>query len=152
MSIYVNNTFRVKRSFYQEEDMRKLQAVPIFDYKDILMISAMIGYNEKRYVPIEKRGSDGVLMQFFSQRDYDIMDLIAYAHKKEQSIIKSDEKYEIFSSYANGGFPILLEKLKVNDLDNIDSNASKQIIRRYYMLLLSDGFKLDGVNSEDLII
>ncbi|MGF0094729.1 HNH endonuclease [Lachnospiraceae bacterium SGI.066] len=43
-------------------------------------------------------------MQFFTETDYDLMDLIAYAHTKEQAILKEDGKYEIFEAYAHGGF------------------------------------------------
>lgn len=69
MSIYVNNVYRIKRSASQQEKMQKIIRANIFEsYKDILMISAVIGYNEKRYIPIEKAASDGVLMSFFTQR------------------------------------------------------------------------------------
>lgn len=153
MSVYVNITFRIKRSFSQEDAMKKLVAANIFDgYKDILMISAIIGYNQKRFVPIEKTASDGVQMNFFSQRDYDVMDMIAYAHKREQSIIKSDEKYDIFSSYANGGFPILLERLAIKNINEITPDEAKIAIRRYYMLLLANGFKPEEVTNEDVFI
>lgn len=141
MSTYVNNQFRIKRNALQQEAMQKLTNAKVFDaYKDILMISAMIGYTNGVYKPIEKAASDGVLMQFFSPRDYDVMDLIAYAHKREQSIINSDEKYEIFSSYANAGFPILLDKLEITDIDAIDTATARKILMRYYSLLLSRGF------------
>ena len=60
MSIYVNNVYRIKRSASQQEKMQKIIRANIFEsYKDILMISAVIGYNEKRYIPIEKAASDG---------------------------------------------------------------------------------------------
>ncbi len=153
MSIYVNNTFRIKRNALQQEAMKKLTDAKIFDgYKDILMISAVIGYSENKYVPIEKTASDGVLMQFFSEKDYDIMDLIAYAHEKDQRVIKSDKKYEIFANYANGGFPILLDKLDVLDKNEIDSETTRKALIRYYMLLLSNGFKAEELKNEDLLI
>lgn len=153
MSIYVNSTFRIRRSASQQEDMQKLTGADIFDgYKDILMISAIIGYNHGLYAPIEKAASDGVLMQFFSQKDYDIMDLIAYSHAKEQSVLKSDEKYDIFSAYANGGFPVLLSKLKINDLDNITQDDARKAQSRYYSLLLSGEFEPEEVNDSDLLI
>lgn len=141
MSKYVDITYRVKRNAQFQETMQKLTNNKIFNgYKDILMISAIIGYNLNRFAKIEKAASDGVLMQFFSQRDYDIIDLIAYSHKKEQSVISSNEKYEIFSSYANGGFPYLLKKLSINSNDEIDESAARKIIIQYYKLLLTNGF------------
>lgn len=151
MSVYVNNQFRIKRSANQQELMQKLNKSGVFDgYKDILMISAIIGYINNRYVPIEKSSSDGVLMQFFSPIDYDIMDLIAYAHKKEQAIIKSDYKYEIFSSYANGGFPILVQKLGISKEQEIDEDMRRKLIKKYYSLLLTNGFVVlpEEINSD----
>lgn len=124
--------------------MKRLIDAKIFDaYKDILMISAVVGFNAKSCKTIEKVASDGVLMQFFSSKDYDIMDLIAYAHKKEQNVIMTDEKYEIFSSYANAGFPILLDKLEVDLDDEISQDEARKAQIRYYKLLLSNGFKIN---------
>lgn len=153
MSIYVNNQFRIKRSLAQQDAMQRLISAKIFDqYKDILMISAIIGYNEKRYIPIEKNAPDGVLMQFFSQKDYDVIDLIAYAHEKKQSIIKEDKKYDIFANYANGGFPILLEKLEIDLSEDILEEDARKALVKYYSLLLSNGFKRTEVTREDLFI
>lgn len=155
MSIYVNSVLRIKRSASQQEKMLLLINNKVFDsYKDVLMISAIIGYNEKRYIPIEKAASDGVLMSFFKEKDYDIIDLIAYSHKKNQSIIKSDEKYEIFSAYANGGFPILLKKLNLEDATEISIEDARKAQCKYYSLLLSDDFlpKSTSIDDEDLFI
>lgn len=155
MSIYVNNTLRIKRSHSQQNKMSQLTKAGVFTaYKDILMISAIIGYNEKRYVPITKAASDSILMSFFNEKDYDIIDLIAYSHKKEQSVIKSDDKYEIFSSYANGGFPILLEKLHLADVDEISEDDARNAQQRYYSLLLSGDFLPvdETVGDDDLFI
>lgn len=148
MSIYVNNNFRIKRSASQQELMQKMIQAKIFSqYKDILMISAIIGYLNNRYLPIEKVASDGVLMQFFNDKDYNIIDLIAYSRKKEQSIIKSDEKYDIFSSYANGGFPILVKKLGIDQNKEITSDDAKKIVIKYYTLLLTKGFAEKNIDS-----
>lgn len=151
MSIYVSNTFRIKRNASQQEAMQRLVGAKIFDaYKDILMISAIIAFNIGRYSPIEKAASDGVLMQFFSAMDYDIIDLIAYAHKKEQNVITSNEKYEIFSAYANAGFPILLDKLEIFNNDEISQDEARKAQIRYYKLLLTNGFKL-GYSDRELL-
>ena len=150
MSIYENRSFRIKRSASQQEDMKRLWEANIFDgYKDILMISAIIAFNIGSFIPIEKAASDGVLMQFFSDKDLDIIDLIAYAHKKEQTVITSDEKYEIFSSYANAGFPILLEKLDLNGKEEISQDEARKAQMNYYKLLLTDGLT-SGYSNEEL--
>ena len=156
MSIYVNNVLRIKRNALHQDAMRKLFEANIFaGYKDILMISAVIGYNEKKYLPIEKAASDGVLMSFFNEKDYDIIDLIAYSYTKEQSIIKDDEKYEIFSSFANGGFEILLKKLNLNDInDDISEETARKVQCLYYSMLLSGDFlpKEEKLDDSDLFI
>lgn len=155
MSIYVNNVYRIKRSAFQQEKMQKIIRANIFEsYKDILMISAVIGYNEQRYIPIEKAASDGVLMSFFTQKDYDIIDLIAYSYKKEQTIIKDDKKYEIFESFANGGFPILIEKLGLSfENEEISKDEARKAQSKYYSMLLSGEF-IPTINdmNDDLFI
>ncbi len=156
MSLYINNTFRIKRSDAQQEKMKLLFNAGVFEgYKDILMISAVIGYNKKRFIPIEKTASDGVLMSFFNEKDYNIIDLIAYSHTKQQSIIKSDDKYDIFSAYANGGFPILLKELNLDmDVEELSNEDVRKAQCKYYSLLLSGAFLPidETVNDDDLFI
>ena len=63
----------------------------------------------------------------------------AYAHKKSQNVLKETEKYKIFESYANGGFPIFVNCLEIN-LEQPEKNDRLSILKRYYSLLLSGGF------------
>ena len=143
MAIYTDTKYRIKRNSDQQEQMQYLiQDLKIFQsYSQILMLSAIIGYNQKLFVPIKTPASDGVLMQFFTQRDYDIMDFIAYAHVKEQAILKKNEKYEIFESYANGGFDLLVNKLGIDFVDK-KQNDRVTILNKLYMNLLMNGFKM----------
>ena len=154
MSFYVNSKYRIRRAAEQQEMMQKLLAGnKVFNaYRDILVLSAVIGYSNKAYKPVDKPASDGVLMQFFSQKDYDMIDLIAYAHTKRQNIVKDDEKYDIFANYANGGFPILIEKLGIDMNSEILEEDARKALIKYYSLLLSNGFKRDKVTNEDLFI
>ena len=150
MSFYVNPKVRIKRSADQQEMMQKLlSGFKVFDaYRDILVISAVIGYVNKAYKPIERQASDGVLMQFFTENDYDLMDLLAYSHAKEQTILKSDEKYEIFSAYANGGFPILLELLDIDEHTEIDAAMQESILVKLAGLILSNQIRLAPAEEE----
>ena len=145
MAIKVNQRYRIKRNAKYEEQMRYLtQDLKIFqDYSSLLVVSAIIGFLNDTYVPIEKTATDGVLMQFFSEKHYDLMDLLAYSRVKEQSVLtaEDDRKYTIFEAYANGGFPILVEKLGVDFVDK-SKNDHLEILRQYYTLLVSDGFKM----------
>lgn len=143
MAIYTDPKYRIKRNADQQEKMQYLiQELKIFQsYSQILMLSAVIGYNNNLYVPIKNVASDGVLMQFFTQRDYDTMDFIAYANKKEQSILKKNEKYEIFEAYANGGFDLLVNKLGIDFVDKKQNNRLS-ILNKLYMNLLMNEFKM----------
>lgn len=140
MSFYVNSKYRIKRSADQQEMMQKLiSGNKVFNaYRDIMVLSAVVGYVNHAFIPVTKPASDGVLMQFFTETDYDLMDLIAYAHAQEQAILKEDGKYEIFEAYANGGFPILLELLEINVTTEIDTTKQEEILVRLASLLISN--------------
>ena len=139
MYIWTDPKYRIKRSAAQEKQMQYLTQssdMKIFQsYSQIIMASAIVGYLYDAYDPKFEPASDGILMQFFTQRDYDVMDFLAYAHKKEQSILKTTDKYDIVSAYANGGFPILMEKLGIN-FDEPEKNNRLAILRKYYRFLL----------------
>lgn len=140
MSFYVNSKYRIKRSADQQEMMQKLiSGNKVFNaYRDIMVLSAVVGYVNHAFIPVTKPASDGVLMQFFTETDYDLMDLIAYAHAQEQAILKEDGKYEIFEAYANGGFPILLELLEIDVTTEIDTTKQEEILVRLASLLISN--------------
>lgn len=140
MSFYVNSKYRIKRSADQQEMMQKLiNGNKVFNaYRDIMVLSSVIGYVNHAYVPVKKPASDAVLMQFFTETDYDLMDLLAYAHSKEQAILKEDGKYEIFEAYVNGGFPILLELLEIDATTEIDVAKQEGILVRLASLLISN--------------
>ncbi len=139
MTVHINNKYRIKRNANQQEMMQKLMSGnKLFDsYRDILMLSAAIGYANGAFVPIVKAASDGVLMQFFSEKDWDFMDLIAYAHKKEQNVLYTDEKYDIFSSYANGGFPILLKILEIEPNTDMDDTIQERKLLKLCELIVT---------------
>ena len=152
MAIKVFQQYRIRRNQEYAASMKKLTDSKIFaQLKDIMMVSAIIGYNNNRFVPFAK-SAEPVLMQFFKENDYDIIDLISFAYRKEQRILKEEEKYTIFESFANGGYPILLSKLGLEDIDNIDSFSSDQvrtIQKKYYSLLISGSFLPEKIELSD---
>ena len=105
------------------------------DYSKVLMISAVVGYINDASEQIEHNG-EPVQLSFFSERDRDVIDLLAYASTEDQTILDREEKYEIFERYANGGFPILLERLGVDKTTEFDERAKQDVARRLYTLLL----------------
>ena len=141
MSVYVDTKYRIKRSLEYDEDMRYVvQDLKIVQTMgDLLVVCALIGFNNNAYAEFDKNSQDGVLMQFFTQRHYDLMDLIAYAHQKSQNVLKENMKYKIFESYANGGFPIFISCLDI-DLAQREKNNRLTILKKFYSLLLSGGF------------
>ena len=61
---------------------------------------------------------------------------------KDISVLK-EEKYQIFESYANGGFPIFAEKIGVDESTVFDQKTREQVLKRYYSLLVrKNGFKI----------
>ncbi len=131
---YHNEKFRIKRSRLQEEKMKFLIDNRIFaGYADILALSAILGYKYDRNISIDLQASDPVQLNFFSREDRLMINLIAYAHKGEQAVLdsNSNEKYEIYESYANGGFPILWEHLELNveeDIGNVVEVFNKLLL------------------------
>lgn len=150
MSIFVNQKYRIKRSAEHEEKMRYLiQEIKIFeDYSQILMLSAIIGYNNNLFVPFTNYASDGVQIQFFTETDYDIIDFIAYGRLKQQSILKDSKKYEIFENYAYAGFPLLVDKLGIDFIDK-NNNDRLSILKKLYALLLANEFNFKDIYATD---
>ena len=141
MTLAVNLNYRFRRSGAQEEQMRYLiQDLKVFQsYSQILMVSALIGYYHNAYAPIEKTGSDTVQMTTFREKDRDYINFIAFAYKKNQSVLNGNERYEIFEAFANGGFPILVDKLGIDFIDK-NKNGRTEVMKKYYSLLLTKGF------------
>lgn len=150
MSALENNTkYRIKRNSKYAGLMRFLiDDKKVFgSYSEVLTFSAIVGFLNDAYLPMQKEdiSSDGVQMQFFTDTEQDFMNLIAYEKFGQQKILSTDEKFEIYESFANGGFPILLEILGIDPEDpNFDT---KTIILNIANKLIShnneEGFKLN---------
>ena len=140
MAFDIDQRYRIKRSQSQEDAMRYLvNELKVFkSLSHLLVVSAVIGYNNDQHNEFEKN-AEPVLMNSFSERSYDIMNFLAYAYVKEQSVLKEQKQFAHFESYAHGGFPILIDNLGI-DLVDKSKNDRKTIIRKYYQLLLTKGF------------
>ena len=146
MALNIDTTYRINRNLDQEEQMKYLvRELRIFNsYGQILTISLLLGYVNNAYVPFTNN-AEPVLMQFFTNREHEIMNLLAYARVGNQSILqerpKDDpnryEMFHIFEFYANGGFPILCKKLGVDFVDR-DKNDRYTILINYYNMLVSN--------------
>ncbi len=143
MSVYIDTKYRIKRNAEYDEQMKYVvqDLKLVQSMSELLVICAIVGFDNDAYIEFDKNSQDGVLMQFFTQRHYDLMDMLAYAKEKNQRTLKSIEKYKIFESYANGGFPIFIKCLGI-DLVQPEKNDRLLLLKRYYSLLLSNGFIL----------
>ena len=146
MAINIDNTYRINRNLDQDEQMRYLvRDLKIFNsYGQILTISALLGYANNAFVPFTKN-AEPVQMQFFSNREHELMNLLAYAKVGNQSVLQEKPKedpeknrmYQIFEYYANGGFPILCKKLGIDFVDK-NKNDRYTILHNYYNMLVSN--------------
>lgn len=142
MAIFVDTKYRMKRSKIYEKEMEELRKAKILSsYRDILVISATIGYSNNRFEPVEKPASDGVLMQFFSNEDRNLMDLLAFIKTNNHKILHNSEKYQYFEGYANGGFPILLKLLDwVGGEEYVLSVNRKEVLISLYTQLVTGNY------------
>jgi len=128
--------------------MKQLTDSKVFStYANVLSMAAIIGFRNSMYIHIDRPASDGVLMQFFTEEEKDLIDLIAYAHSGSQNILKKDQKYEVFESYANGGFPILADKLEISSDDLILDK--KSLLLKMYQILITDDVEMTSINNLD---
>ena len=122
--------YRVKRLQSQADMMHRMITPPedvkmdaLFrNYAAVLTVSALVGYSAHcPPVPIGKNKNEPlgepVQRQFFLADQLRIIDLIAFAHLHEPLIIRSTEKFDIFSGYAAAGFKIMCEMLKAEERD-----------------------------------
>ena len=150
--INVNQRYRIRRSAEHEKAMKHLIAMKLFQtYGQIMVVSAIIGYKNNAFDDHFQAANDPVLMNQFNSKAYDIINFLAFAKEKKQSILKDydqDEeregldiyaKYHIFEGYANGGFPILLDKLGI-DINNLEEFDQIELLRKYYRLLVCNDF------------
>ena len=144
MAVSVDMKYRIKRSKIYEKEMEELRKAKIFSsYRDILVLSATIGYANNRFKPVENPASDGVLMQFFSNEDRNLMDLLAFIKTENQGILHNSEKYQYFEGYANGGFPILLKLLDwVGGEEFVSSVNRKEVLMSLYTQIVTESYIL----------
>lgn len=134
--------YRVKRLERQAVLMQKMTTRPtdsgldaLFrNYAALLTVSALICHAAKLLpIDIDKPGENGkkeplgesVQRQFFQPDQLKIIDLIAYAHTHEPTIIRCKKKFDIFSSYAAAGFDYLSEQL---DAEHRDWSRSEDVM------------------------
>jgi len=135
---FIDLQYRFRRNSEHENYMKYLINGKLFnEYKDIMVLSSLIGYENGEYVEFNTPATDRVLMNFFDDADIMLIDLIAYAHTQDQKILFSREKYTIFENYYNGGFMILLRLLELSEyrLSDNDESYLKELTIKLYRIL-----------------
>lgn len=134
--------YRVKRLQRQADLMQKMITRPgdseldaLFrSYAEVLTVSALICHAAKLPpIDIDRIGKNGkkepmgeaVQRQFFKSDQLKIIDLIAYAHTHEPTIIRCKKKFDIFSGYAAAGFDFMSQEL---DAANRDWSKSEDVM------------------------
>lgn len=139
--------YRIKRLESQAEMMQKMTKKPsdgsdaLFEnYSTLLTVSALIGFNNDVYCDdfLGRPMGEPVQRQFFQKDQRGMMDLLAICKARDVNILKSCQKYDIFSAYAAAGFEVLCEKLEA---DKRDWSDSKTVIE--CSLILTDMYLSD---------
>lgn len=147
------NDYRIKRLDCQAEMMQKMTKHPsdnsdaLFDtYSTLLTVSALIGFNYDAYRDdfMKQPMGESVQRQFFQKDQRSMMDLLAISKTHDVNILKSCQKYDIFSAYAAAGFDILCKKLNAEARDWSDSKTVNECA-----LILSEWY-ISGQISESI--
>lgn len=125
--------YRIKRLKRQDELMGKMTKRPLDSnidalfktYASLLTVSALVcTAAEIDWIDINKAENgkrpqlaESVQRSFFQDDQLRIIDLIAYAHTKDPQIIRSTDKFDIFSGYAAAGFDYLCKRLDATARD-----------------------------------
>lgn len=141
--------YRVKRLARQADMMLKMTTKPLDsdvdalfrNYASVLTVSALIGYATGSFIKDFGMGKkqpmgESVQRQFFQQDQLRLIDLLAYAHTKEPTIIRRTQKYDIFSAYAAAGFDVLCERLDAAHRDWTNTHdvvACGKLLAEWYL-------------------
>ena len=143
--------YRVKRLERQAEMMQKMTKHPadgsdalFSSYSTLITVSALIGYIHDAYCEnfLEQPMGEAVQCQFFQKDQRGLIDLIAISRIRDVNILKSCQKYDVFSAYAAAGFDIICRKIKADTLDWSDSKTVNDCA-----LILSDWYLSGGVEE-----
>jgi len=143
--------YRIKRLERQSDMMQKMTKHPLDgsdalfeNYSTLITVCALIGFNNDAYCEnfLEQPMGEAVQRQFFQKDQRSMMDLIAIAREKDVNVLKSCQKYDVFSAYAAAGFDILCKKLDAETRDWTDSKSVNEcalILSEMYLSQGNDG-------------
>lgn len=106
--------------------------------REFLCFAALLGYSEKRRVPLDKdKGVEDVSYQQFERGDVDdLIYLIALSATKDPEILKDgreSECAEIFEEYANGGMEIIKDWILQSGGEYPDRAIIEGLVEKKYL-------------------
>lgn len=151
MPITTNEKYRIKRSKQFDSQMKEVSKLKVFEsYSTLLMYCALLGYENNKSAPFASE-AEPVQLSFFHNPDKNIMDCLALLKEdgKQKILLDQDgeQKYMVFSNYANAGFPILMQKLNIDENTVFDDTKEEEIADRLYTMLLTKDFLIRNENT-----
>lgn len=148
------NRSRIHEDMVQRLSMQKLpntERTLFPTIRELLCFAALLGYSEKRRVPIDKeKGVEDVSYQQFERGDAeDLIYLIALAESCDPEILKDGEESrcaEIFEEYANGGLHILGEALRRGGGEYPDRDILELLKEHGYLSQEKDEPDVSGIS------
>lgn len=148
------NRSRVHEDMVQRLAMQKLPGADrtLFPtIRELLCFAALLGYSEKRRVPLEKEaGTEDVSYQQFERGDAeDLIYLIALAETKDPEILKDGEENrcaEIFEQYANGGLEIIRDAMLRGGGEHPDRDILELLQESKYLNTVDDEPDVSGIS------
>ncbi len=106
--------------------------------REFLCFAALLGYSEKRRVPLDKdKGVEDVSYQQFERGDRDdLIYLIALSETKDPEILKDGREGEcaaIFEEYANGGMEIIEDWILQSGGEYPDRAIIEGLVEKKYL-------------------
>jgi len=94
------------------EELLKTSELKSLSNKDIFLLSALIGFKNKKNIPIKGAKDSYVRTEYLKDEDYSIINSIAIIDSDNLEIIfNKKEVFEIVEEYAHGGIEILKNML-----------------------------------------
>ena len=154
-----SKTPSIDRSSVHEELVQRLAMLKLPEkqrslfptIRELLCFAAMLGYSERRRLPLDRpKGVEDLAFQIFERGEaVDIIFLIALAETKDSEVLKDgneDKCALIFEEYANGGLQILGETMLRGGGEKPDQHILEFLNEREYLPVGNEEPDVSGIN------
>ena len=147
------NRSRIHESMVQRLAIEKLpgtQRALFPTIRELLCFAALLGYSERRRVPLDKdKGVEDVSYQQFERGDAeDLIYLIALAETKDPEVLKEGEEDQcatIFEEYANGGLQVIKEAMLRGGGEYPDRDILELLSEQNYLKVVDEELDVSEV-------